>query len=201
MKYRKGKPPCGISYFEFVFHILAKKEGISEMKKLLSVFCFLLIMMVCSCDNQEIDAFSLVAKVLEIHPELPAGDVIYYEGALPGEKSYMTSHLRSLLYDDGRDRHIPEFDSVLEYAVNLSDGQYGMEIHIFHMESEADARNMEKLLRRRLLLLKRRSLYLYLPSVYEDYFASAVVVTEKKYVFLLATGKNEEILKELKSML
>ena len=170
--------------------------------KRISVFCLLFCMLfILSCQKQPPRALTMVEKVLETHVQLPAGNMTYHAGALPGQRAYMTSRLRTLLYDGGMDRNIPEFEGVLDYAVNLSDGQYGMEIHVFCMKSEADARNMEKLLQRRVKLLKRRSLYLYAPSVYENYFASATVITEGKVVFLLATGMNDEIAKQLKDML
>ncbi|MBE6639411.1 MAG: hypothetical protein E7616_08195 [Ruminococcaceae bacterium] len=165
------------------------------------IFCVLLLFLLVSCGKESPSTLSLVTDILEAHPSLPAGDVIYHSGALPGQKAYMTPRLQSLLYDDGRDREMPEFSAVLDYAVNLSDGQYGMEIHAFHMASEADARSMEKLLTRRIRLLKRRRLYLYAPDAYEDYLVSAVVVIEKEYVFLLATGRNEQILKQLRDRL
>ena len=110
----------------------------------------------------------------------------------------MTQRLRSLLYDDGSERKLPEFEKVLDYAVCLSDGRYGAEIHIFHMASEADARDMAKLLERRLQRVKRRAIYLYAPEAYENYFSSAVVVWEKEFAMLLSTDNNEKILKDLR---
>ena len=113
----------------------------------------------------------------------------------------MSDRVRSLLYDGGRDRILPEFSGVEEYAVCLCGGIYGMEIHIFRMESRYQARNMEKLLWRRAEMMKRRALYLYCPEAYETYLCTASVYTDGEYVILLSTGKNERVLADIKNMI
>ena len=157
------------------------------------ILCLVWVLLFCGCTKEEIDSRSLMQQIILEYSTLPFGEIVYHSEAMPGEKAYMTPRLQSLLYDNGRERSIHEWEGVVNYAVNLADGQYGMEIHIFCMKSVAEARNMEKLLQRRLELLQRRSLYLYAPDAYDIYFSSAKVCQEKNYVFLLATGENERI--------
>ena len=170
------------------------------MKKLLWILLLISILLP-SCGKKPIQAEKLLRYVLEDNPHFPSAKVIYHSDALPGEQAYMTPRLRSLLYDEGRGRQIPEFDGVEEYAVCLSDGTHGMEIHIFYMESPSDARNMQKLLLRRVQLMKRRSLYLYAPEAYERYFSSASVYRKGRFVMLLATGENERVWDRIKTYL
>ena len=169
--------------------------------KRIAVFCLLFSIFLVSCHKENATPLSMLEQVLQTHSNLPKGSVTYHSAALAGQQAYMTKRLRSLLYDEGSDRSIPEFEKVVEYAVNISDGQYGMEIHIYRMRSEEDARNMEKLLNRRVTLLKRRSLYLYAPTVYENYFSSAKVYTKGEFVFLLSTGLNDVIAEQLRDMI
>ena len=158
----------------------------------------MLAVLLVSCSAKSIHADELLAKILENNPHFPSAQILYRSDALPGEQSYMPPRLCSLLYDDGRNREIPEFYGVKEYAVCLSDGTHGMEIHIFYMKSVSDARNMQKLLWRRVQLMKRRSLYLYAPEAYEQYFSSASVYMQGRLVLLLATGENERVFEMIK---
>jgi hypothetical protein len=154
-----------------------------------------------ACGEEKPHPKTVAEKLLDLHPHLPFVQVIYHSDALPGQKAYMSDRLRSLLYDEGRERELPEFARVEEYAVCLSGGIYGMEIHIFRMKSRSDARNMEAILWRRARLMKRRSLYLYRPEAYETYLCTAQVYTVGKYVLLLSTGENGKILSRIKSMI
>ena len=153
----------------------------------------LLLTLLTSCQAEGITSGELLETVLSEHPHLPSAHVLYQSDALPGQQAYMSKRLQSLLYDEGRGRSLPELSQVVDYAVCLSDGIYGMEIHIFRMKSPYDARNMKKLLLRRAELMKRRSLYLFAPEAYENYLCSAAVYREDEYVFLLCTGENEQI--------
>jgi hypothetical protein len=182
-------------------HTLAKKGDVCGLKRVFLICLAFLTVWISGCAKQDMTAAQMLENILINHPELPTGEVIYQSGAYPGQREYMTERLQSLLYDEGRMRNLPEFACVRDYAVNLSDGQYGVELHVFHMKSSADARDMEKLLTRRMKMLKRRSLYLYAPRVFEEYLSSSIVTVEGEYVFFLSTGKNEQILKELKAML
>ena len=173
------------------------QKGGGRLKKILLSMVILFWLLV-SCSAKPADAKTLLWGVLKENPSLPTSVVIYQSDALPGQQTYMPDRLRSLLYDGGRGREIPEFSAVVDYAVCLSEGICGMEIHIFRMQSRGDARNMQKLLARRAELIKRRSLYLYAPEAYENYLCSAAVYAEGKYVFLLSTGDNTRVLEYLK---
>ncbi len=170
------------------------------MKRVFFVWV-LLIFLLSSCQEEQASPLLMVENIRSRHPEIPFGRTVYHEGAEPGRSAYMSRRLQSLLYDEGRGRELPEFDAVRAYAVLLSDGMYGAELHVFEMNTEADAAKMETILNRRVALLKRRTLYPFAPTAYEDYFVSSWVVVEDCYVFLLCTGQNETILKELKGML
>ena len=170
------------------------------MKRVLLV-CVLLVFLFCSCQKGNAAPFLMVESILSQHPEIPFGTSVYHEAALAGQDGYMSPRLQSLLYDEGRGRELPEFDAVRAYAVVLSDGMYGAELHVFQMNTEADVSGMATILNRRVALLKRRTLYLFAPAAYEDYFVSSRVAVEGSYVFLLCTGQNETILRQLKDMI
>ena len=152
-----------------------------------------------SCTAGSVQPKELIETVLAEHPDLPSARIIYQSGAIPGQLAYMSPRLQSLLYDGGRGRELPEFAQVLDYAVCLSDGIYGMEIHVYRMRSRSDTRNMGKLLSRRAQMMKRRSLYLFAPDAYENYLCSAAVYVEGEFVFLLSTGENESVLSTLRN--
>ncbi len=170
------------------------------MKRILCLL-FLFIFLLSSCGGEGASPLEMVQSIRSHYPEVPFGQTVYHDGALQGEAGYMSPRLRSLLYDGGRDRVLPEFEAVRDYAVLLCDGMYGAELHVLRMNSEADATRMETVLCRRVALLKRRTLYPFAPSAYEDYFVSSRVTVEECYVFLLCTGRNEEILKRLTDMI
>lgn len=170
------------------------------MKRILIV-CFLLIFLLSSCQKETVSPLIMVENILSSYPEIPFGETIYREGTFAGQNGYMSPRLRSLLYDEGRGRELPEFETVKAYAVVLSDGLYGAELHVFQMYTEADGAKMETILNRRVALLKRRTLYPFAPTAYEEYFVSSQVAVEGRYVFLLCTGQNEEILNVFRAML
>ena len=155
--------------------------------------CLLLVLLLLSCQSQVPETGELMDALLTEYRHFPPAKIVYDSEAIPGEQSYMSLRLRSLLYDEGREREIPEFLAVKEYSVYLSEGIFGMEIHIFRMESRSHARNMAKLLERRAECMKRRSLYLYAPDAYENYLSSAAVFVKENFVFLLSTGQNDEV--------
>ena len=188
----------------FIFSAIAsytvKIERGADMKRIVCVL-FLCLFLLSSCRQNGATPLEMAKSILLQYPEIPFGQTVYCEGSLPGQIGYMSPRLRSLLYDGGRDRELPEFTAVCAYAVLLSDGLYGAELHVFQMNTEADADQMKTILLRRAELLKRRSLYIFAPGAYEDYFVSSQVVVKECFVFFLCTGRNEEILKKLENMI
>ena len=162
------------------------------MKKRFLLFLVPMFLLV-SCRSASYTAGRIMEKIIADHPTLFVDTADYHSEAQKGQSAYLTPRLCSLLYDEGRGREIPEFARVKDYAVCLSKGLGGGEIHIFCMEDDADVGSMEKLLLRRAELLKRRSLYLFVPEAYESHLASAMVKSIGNYVLLLATSQNETV--------
>ena len=160
-----------------------------------------MVFLLTSCQNVDPQPLAMVESVMEQYSEIPFGQIVYHDGARSGQRDYMTERLRSLLYDEGRQRNIPEFDRVISYAAVPADRLGGAELHVFLVKSPADARAMQVLLLRRAELLRRRSIYLFAPNAYENYYLSARVEVKGSYVFLLATGNNEAIWRHLTAML
>ena len=163
------------------------------MKKIF-LLCLVCVLVLCSCGEPSYSSLQLAEKIQQEFPTLVFSGNHYNSKAHMGEASYMTSRLQSLLYDEGRMRLLPEFETVVDYAVWMGQGLQGGEVHIFRLQDTGDVRSMENLLSRRVTLLKRRSLYLFAPDVYESRLASAMVTSVGNYVLLLATDQNEEVL-------
>ena len=163
--------------------------------------CVVIALLFSSCGTNGQQPLAMVESVVAKYPEIPFGQIVYHDGARSGQRDFMTDRLRSFLYDEGRMRDIPEWSQVISYAVVPADRLGGAELHVFYMKSRADARAMQMILQRRAELLKKRSIYLFAPGAYENYYASARVEVKGSFVFLLATGNNDAVWKHLGAMI
>ncbi|MCL2213397.1 MAG: hypothetical protein FWB93_06170 [Oscillospiraceae bacterium] len=124
---------------------------------------------------------------------------LYEMNAPQGSSRHLTPRLGVLVYQ-GNAEGVHELSILADFALFLSCDHSLYEVHAMRVYSIADREQIEKLLNRRLTLIRSREIYIFQPNAYETRIADAMVYSRGEWVFLLATGNNEKAIRAIRKV-
>jgi len=165
------------------------------MKIRLCVLLILLtiVLLLGSCTS-EMTADGLAYKLLNLYPALPPCSQ-YVKNGEEYEAGYLSPEDFAYLYT-GEATRLPEWDTIEDFRLILSDTTAFFEIHVIRTTTADQADEIAKLLDRRARLLSLHN------KLNEDYQAEdPLVYVSGRYAILVATPDNESARRLLEKLL
>ena len=147
----------------------------------------------CSCqkDKDRLSCLSVVCSLTNAEVRLPAGK-IYHSKANHGEDAFISEHLLSALYGNGK---MPEVcDGWIEYSFFLSH-LHPCEFAVIYCNSHNNATDTAKLLCKRISSIKSAK------ADSEGILQNARVIILHNYVLLIISSDTESAIKIVKSLI
>ena len=171
-------------------------------KKLSACLLLLCILFLYGCKKEGVSCNDMLSEIEGCFDEgLPSSSFVYRNTASVYSKEYLSPRLASLLYYGEKRDELYEMELLCDYAVRLSDGQSGVEIHILKVRAYSDCDTVEKMVRRRLEYMQTREMYIYAGEDYWEYVSSAGVYRLENFILLLSTPDNSAAVEKARRLL
>jgi len=165
------------------------------MKPFFALFLAIAVLLLPSCAVNRQSAAqvldSIVEALIDGGIELPPARHIYLSGAAQGSRSHLSDKLAALLYYGDRDANPREIALLSDFAIRLPDDLSACEIHVLRAANPANRDKIAEMLQRRLDMLSRSEVHLFIPDAFESNIAAGRVVVRGNFVILLITPNND----------
>lgn len=164
------------------------------MKKvsILLVLVLILLSFTSCTEDSGVSAEELMREITSSYKNIPPCRAELRFGAEMESRSYLSHKLAGIIYYGKKSENVRELNLLSDFVIRLPDDQSAFEIHVLKVKNLSNREEVIELCQRRIKMLQKSEVYLYVPEAYEENIAGATVYTKGNFVILLITPDNQK---------
>lgn len=169
------------------------------MKKMSSLLILIIMLFnFTSCRMQSsVTANELMQAITSEYKDIPPCRAELKYGAERESRSYLSERLAGIIYYGMKTESVREIPLLSDFAIRLPDNQSAFEIHVLKVKNIANKEEIIELCQRRINMLQKSDVHLYVPEAYEKNIVGATVYAKGNFVILLITPDNNKAIKAI----